>query len=383
MFNKIDEINISLEECKNISEKTYLYIDEETKKEYALKVEQKDAGEDWDTASTEVLEQEFRKLIHLSNEPEIATVNYLVSIDYDRIGYLMELVKGKSLQEYLDENEFIDYETIISFTLEILSGLEKAHHLGIFHNDLHPGNIMINDLGYVKLIDFLDLKTCNIKENSSYDIKSFKQICAQFFYKLEKDDDKRRYLALKMYIDPMTSFRSSVKELNKLIDLVDELMYFKSFNFRIFNILSLVANKKTIDEFLTYKTPPSRCLLTPSDIVNPDALIKTEVVKRLEPILKALFSPLVSLNLIQQPLLRITNIDTKTNTFEFNILFFLTPKYLKFQSLIVKYGTLELYETEKDKNISVNDLLIIDLEAFMKDKNQNIATVVTKKGLIL
>ncbi|HAL91638.1 MAG TPA: hypothetical protein DCM68_01275 [Verrucomicrobia bacterium] len=99
------------------------------------------------------------------------------------IGYLqMEVVDGISLRELLDgthleqvrarstEEEWRRFTDVI-FRLEngkimiqpgialyilrqVLRGLETLHEMGFIHSDVKPANIMIDRLGYVKLIDY-------------------------------------------------------------------------------------------------------------------------------------------------------------------------------------------------------------------------------------
>ena len=99
------------------------------------------------------------------------------------IGYVqMEVVNGISLRELLDGNHLEQVRarstgeewrrfTDVIFRLEngkvmiqpgialyilrqVLRGLETLHELGFVHSDVKPANIMVDRLGYVKLIDY-------------------------------------------------------------------------------------------------------------------------------------------------------------------------------------------------------------------------------------
>lgn len=99
------------------------------------------------------------------------------------IGYIqMEVVDGISLRELLDgahleqvrarstEDEWRRFTDVIFrqeggklmiqpgialyILRQVLRGLETLHEMGFIHSDVKPANVMINRLGYVKLIDY-------------------------------------------------------------------------------------------------------------------------------------------------------------------------------------------------------------------------------------
>lgn|GEM_PF-5361415 len=53
---------------------------------------------------------------------------------------------------YLDG--FVDESTLTRFQTELTQAVEHLHHLGIFHGDLEPNNIVIDIHGRLRLIDF-------------------------------------------------------------------------------------------------------------------------------------------------------------------------------------------------------------------------------------
>jgi serine/threonine-protein kinase len=67
---------------------------------------------------------------------------------------VMELVKGHTLRELLQQHEAIDPETSLRLTAGILEALEYSHSQGIIHRDIKPGNIMITTDGEIKVMDF-------------------------------------------------------------------------------------------------------------------------------------------------------------------------------------------------------------------------------------
>lgn len=86
------------------------------------------------------------------NHPNIITV--YAAGDDDGTPYMaMELIKGRTLREYIDEGP-IEWRTSVRWMIDILEALDRLHQEGIVHRDLKPENIMITEDGVIKLMDF-------------------------------------------------------------------------------------------------------------------------------------------------------------------------------------------------------------------------------------
>ncbi len=68
--------------------------------------------------------------------------------------FTMELVEGKSLRDLLNEKKTFSTKEAISFMKQMLSGLAEAHSQGVFHRDLKPQNIMVDESGVLRIMDF-------------------------------------------------------------------------------------------------------------------------------------------------------------------------------------------------------------------------------------
>ncbi len=66
----------------------------------------------------------------------------------------MEYVKGKSLNEIIQENEKIPVPLALFILYQAALGLHHAHTKKVIHRDIKPHNILISTTGNVKLTDF-------------------------------------------------------------------------------------------------------------------------------------------------------------------------------------------------------------------------------------
>jgi serine/threonine-protein kinase len=71
-----------------------------------------------------------------------------------RLYMVMELLRGATLNEYLKRPPRPALETCLDLMAQICEGLAVAHVHGIFHRDMKPGNIFVQDDGSVKILDF-------------------------------------------------------------------------------------------------------------------------------------------------------------------------------------------------------------------------------------
>jgi serine/threonine protein kinase len=90
----------------------------------------------------------------------IATLNHghicaIYDIDEHegRAFIVMECVEGTNLKTHMSRRTLTTNQ-IVDLTLQIAGALEAAHGKGIVHRDIKPGNIVVNEAGEVKVLDF-------------------------------------------------------------------------------------------------------------------------------------------------------------------------------------------------------------------------------------
>lgn len=73
----------------------------------------------------------------------------------DETAYIsMELVQGESLRSVLSRFGTLSFRKGIEIARQICAGLREAHAQGIVHRDLKPQNIMLDNSGNAKIMDF-------------------------------------------------------------------------------------------------------------------------------------------------------------------------------------------------------------------------------------
>jgi len=91
------------------------------------------------------------KAAAMLRHPNIVTVH---DVDADRDFIVMELVHGESLRSRLRRDRVLAPAEVRRIGLALLDGLAAAHAAGIIHRDVKPANILIDEHGVVKLVDF-------------------------------------------------------------------------------------------------------------------------------------------------------------------------------------------------------------------------------------
>ncbi len=99
------------------------------------------------------LDREARAVARL-HHPNILEVFDFSGADSTDAFIVTELIKGKTLREFISAEPFSPPEIAAMVMHEIAGALAHAHDAGVLHRDLKPENVMVRDDGVIKLTDF-------------------------------------------------------------------------------------------------------------------------------------------------------------------------------------------------------------------------------------
>ena len=97
-------------------------------------------------------EREGRHIAALKH-PNIV-IAYDFNLDGDDLFIVMELVKGTSVRQLLDQTRQLPSASVTDLAIDVLAGLGHAHEAGVLHDDIKPSNILVAESGTAKLGDF-------------------------------------------------------------------------------------------------------------------------------------------------------------------------------------------------------------------------------------
>ena len=67
--------------------------------------------------------------------------------------FAMEFIHGMPLGEYA-RSQHLDTRQRLELIAKVCDGVDHAHHRGVIHRDLKPGNILVDETGQPKVLDF-------------------------------------------------------------------------------------------------------------------------------------------------------------------------------------------------------------------------------------
>jgi len=128
----------------------YLARDETLGRNVAIKVMLKSLGED--KSFIETFKREAQAVARL-NHPNIAQI-YSFGKEKGQPYIVMELVSGEGLDKMLEEQTQLNQGFVLRVTYDIAMGLSAADEAGLVHGDIKPENILLDEKGHAKLVDF-------------------------------------------------------------------------------------------------------------------------------------------------------------------------------------------------------------------------------------
>jgi len=120
-------------------------------------IDEKFVVKKYEPSNNEITDEYFRnfvteiKLLYLMNHKNIVRVFNYYLYPKEKTGYIfMEFIKGLNIAEYVNQNpNYLD--SIFEQTIDGFAYLESNN---ILHRDIRPMNLLVNDSGILKVIDF-------------------------------------------------------------------------------------------------------------------------------------------------------------------------------------------------------------------------------------
>jgi len=132
----------------------YLVQDSKLNRKAAMKVQHLDSFEDKERRERFVREAQTAAQINHPNVMAIYDIGIAKTGDEKEISYIvMEYLPGRSLSEIMRRTDY-DLGDMVRIAEKIASGLAAAHRMNIVHRDIKADNIIIDEIGEPKILDF-------------------------------------------------------------------------------------------------------------------------------------------------------------------------------------------------------------------------------------
>jgi len=141
-----------IEKCLHVNNRSQVYVvrDVETNERFCMKTPSINFDDDLPYIERFIMESWMGSRISSPHVVKVIENNK----DKKWLYYLTEYIEGRSLEQWIKENPKPAVQDVIYILVQIGKGLRAMHKREILHQDIKPGNIMIDNNGEVTIIDF-------------------------------------------------------------------------------------------------------------------------------------------------------------------------------------------------------------------------------------
>ncbi|MCK4743035.1 MAG: bifunctional protein-serine/threonine kinase/phosphatase [Sulfuriflexus sp.] len=138
----------------------YLAVDIETDMQVIIKTPSVDLRDDPAYLEQFLMEEWIARRINSAHVLKPCTQKRKRNFFY----IVTEYIDGQTLAQWMIDNPKPDVETVRGIVEQIAKGLMAFHRMEMLHQDLRPANVMIDNTGTVKIIDFGSTRVAGIQE---------------------------------------------------------------------------------------------------------------------------------------------------------------------------------------------------------------------------
>ncbi len=161
--NRFDGYAILREVHASSRSHVYLAADEETGNQVIMKTPSIDLRDNSDYLQHFLMEEWIARRVNsahvLKAGKQTRQRHYLYTVT--------EFIEGQTLAQWMVDNPNPSLETVRGIIEQIARGLYALNRLEILHQDLRPANVMIDNSGTVKIIDFGSARVAGIAEGAT------------------------------------------------------------------------------------------------------------------------------------------------------------------------------------------------------------------------
>ena len=145
-----------------ISSRSHVFLaqDIETQQQVVLKTPSTEMRDNTDYLESLLMEDWIAKRINSANVLKAIEPNRARQFLYT----VTEFINGQTLEQWMLDNPKAELSVVRDIGEQIANGLQAFHRQEMVHQDLRPKNIMIDESGVVKIIDFGSTKVAGISE---------------------------------------------------------------------------------------------------------------------------------------------------------------------------------------------------------------------------